>query len=39
MNILIPTEAFPSVSQILGRLLPDDDIWQGPTAEGLKRLD
>ncbi len=38
MNILIPTDAFPSVSQVLGRLLPDDEVWQGPTAEGLTRL-
>jgi phosphoglycerate dehydrogenase-like enzyme len=39
MNVLIPTDAFPSVSQILRRLLPEDEIWQGPTAEGLTRLD
>ncbi len=38
MNVLIPTDAFPSVSRILGRLLPDDEVWQGPTAEGLTRL-
>ena len=38
MNILIPTTAFPSVGQILKKLVPQDEVVQCPFDEALTRL-